>query len=49
VHRLSADDDVPSTGVGWHYYLDRLDAVVLGRTPTDAWDDYFPALADLYR
>jgi uncharacterized protein YndB with AHSA1/START domain len=48
VHRLSADDDVPSTGVGWHYYLDRLDAVVLGRTPPDAWDDYFPALADRY-
>ncbi len=48
VHRLSADDDVPSTGVGWHYYLDRLDAVVEGRTPTDAWDDYFPALVVHY-
>ncbi len=39
VHRLSADDDVPSTAVGWHYYLDRLDAVLQGRPPTDAWDD----------
>ena len=48
VHRLTADDDVPSTGVGWHYYLDRLDAVVEGRTPTDAWDDYYPALTARY-
>ncbi len=48
VHRLTADDDVPSTGVGWHYYLDRLDAVVEGRPPTEAWDDYFPALTTHY-
>jgi uncharacterized protein YndB with AHSA1/START domain len=48
VHRLGADDDVPSTGVGWHYYLDRLDAVVRGGTPTEAWDDYYPALEGLY-
>jgi uncharacterized protein YndB with AHSA1/START domain len=47
-HRLGADDDVPSTGVGWHYYLDRLDAVVRDEVPTDAWDDYFPALAERY-
>lgn len=48
VHRLGAADDVAGTGVGWHYYLDRLDAVVLGREPTDAWDDYYPALTGLY-
>ena len=48
VHALSVADDVPSTGVGWHYYLDRLDAVVRGLPPTDAWDDYYPALAERY-
>jgi uncharacterized protein YndB with AHSA1/START domain len=48
VHHLTPDDDVPSTGVGWHYYLDRLDAVVGGREPTDAWDDYFPGLLPRY-
>jgi uncharacterized protein YndB with AHSA1/START domain len=48
VHRLGPDDDVPSTGVGWHYYLDRLDAVVRDEPPTEAWDDYYPALEDRY-
>jgi hypothetical protein len=48
VHRLTARDDVPSTGVGWHYYLDRLDGVLRGVPPTDAWDDYLLALADRY-
>lgn len=48
VHRLTAQDDVPSTGVGWHYYLDRLDGVLRGVPPTDAWDDYLLALADRY-
>jgi len=47
-HALTDADDPASTGVGWHYYLDRLDAVVAGRVPTDAWDVYFPALSGLY-
>ncbi|WP_298461082.1 SRPBCC family protein [uncultured Cellulomonas sp.] len=47
-HRLRAGDDAASIGVGWHYYLDRLDAVVAGRLPTGSWDEYFPALAVHY-
>ncbi|WNB86618.1 SRPBCC family protein [Cellulomonas sp. ATA003] len=48
VHRLSDSDDVVSTGVGWHYYLDRLDAVVTGRPVTDDWDAYYPVLMTRY-
>ena len=47
-HRLAEPYDATSVGPGWHYYLDRLGAVVSGRdVPTD-WDAYFPAPEGAY-
>lgn len=37
-----------SIGPGWHYYLDRLDAVVEGTEVPGTWDDYYPSLLDAY-
>jgi uncharacterized protein YndB with AHSA1/START domain len=45
---LGEGDDPTSLGPGWHYYLDRLAAEVAFTQPTDAWDDYYPALKDAY-
>lgn len=47
-HRLAKAEDVDSVGPGWHYYLDRLGAVVAGRPLPDVWDDYFPVLQEAY-
>ena len=47
-HRLAEPYDAGSIGPGWHFYLDRLDAVVRGAPVPDAWDDYYPALAGAY-
>ena len=41
--------DATSIGPGWHYYLDRLAAVVSGTPVPEVWDDYFPALESSYR
>ncbi|MFD5868716.1 SRPBCC domain-containing protein [Corynebacterium sp. NPDC060344] len=36
-------------GPGWHYYLDRFEAVLDGRAVDMDWDaDYYPALKDTY-
>jgi uncharacterized protein YndB with AHSA1/START domain len=47
--RLAEPYDPTSIGPGWHYYLDRLAAVVAGTPLPDVWDDYYPVLADSYR
>ena len=48
VHRLAEPYDAGSIGPGWHFYLDRLDAVVAsGPVPAD-WDAYYPALQESY-
>jgi hypothetical protein len=46
--RLAEPYDASSIGPGWHYYLDRLDAVVADTAVPDKWDDYYPALQDAY-
>jgi uncharacterized protein YndB with AHSA1/START domain len=47
-HRLAEPYAASSIGPGWHYYLDRLDAVLAERPVPDAWDDYYPVLAADY-
>lgn len=47
-HRLGAPDDPASVGPGWHFYLDRLGAVLSGEPVPDAFADYHPALAAAY-
>lgn len=46
--RLAEPYDATSIGPGWHYYLDRLDAVVADAAVPDAWDEYYPTLRDAY-
>ncbi len=46
--RLTEPYDASSVGPGWHYYLDRLGAVVTGLDVPDSWDDYFPSLKNAY-
>ncbi len=46
--RLAEPYDASSIGPGWHYYLDRLDAVVANTAMPDRWDDYYPSLQDVY-
>ena len=46
--RLAEPYDASSVGPGWHYYLDRLGAVVAGLAVPDSWDDYYPSLKDAY-
>lgn len=46
--RLAEPYDASGIGPGWHYYLDRLGAVVAGEPVPDAWEDYHPALVDAY-
>ena len=41
-------DEVGSVGPGWHYYLDRLGAVLAGTPVPDDWDSYFPSLQSAY-
>jgi uncharacterized protein YndB with AHSA1/START domain len=48
VHRLAEPYDASGVGPGWHYYLDRLGAVVQDQPVPAVWDDYFPRLADSY-
>lgn len=48
IHHLAEPFDARSIGPGWHFYLDRLGAVVTGAPAPDSWDDYYPALADAY-
>ncbi|WP_299035893.1 SRPBCC family protein [uncultured Pseudokineococcus sp.] len=46
--RLDEPYDAGSIGPGWHYYLDRLGAVVGGRPVPADWDAYYPALEPHY-
>lgn len=48
VHRMAEPYDATNIGPGWHYYLDRLAAVVAGEPVPDRWDDYWPALSETY-
>lgn len=48
VQRLSEPYDASSIGPGWHYYLDRMGAVIAGDDFLDNWDDYYPSLHDAY-
>jgi uncharacterized protein YndB with AHSA1/START domain len=47
-HRLAEPYDASSIGPGWHYYLDRMEAVAAGAEPTSDWDAYYPLLAERY-
>lgn len=47
-HRLAEPYNASNIGPGWHYYLDRLGAVVADTTVPDSWDDYYPSLQDAY-
>ncbi len=46
--RMVEPFDVSSIGPMWHYYLDRLEAVVEGQEPTDDWGACYPSLASAY-
>lgn len=46
--RLAEPYDATDIGPGWHYYLDRLAAVVAGTDVPDVWDDYYPSLSGDY-
>lgn len=48
VQRLAEPYDASSIGPGWHFYLDRLAAVVQGGEVPDDFDAYYPALQDRY-
>ena len=48
VQRLTEPYDASNIGPGWHFYLDRLGAVVTGAPVPDTWDDYYPTLRDAY-
>lgn len=47
-HLLAEPYNAGSVGPGWQFYLDRLGAVLDGAPVPDAWEDYYPALADAY-
>lgn len=48
VQRLAEPYDASSIGPGWHFYLDRLAAVVQGREVPEDFDAYYPALQNEY-
>ncbi|GAA1433051.1 SRPBCC family protein [Microlunatus lacustris] len=47
-HRLAEPFDASAVGPGWHYYLDRLGAVVAGVPVPDDFTVYHPRLAAAY-
>jgi uncharacterized protein YndB with AHSA1/START domain len=47
-HRLAEPYDASAVGPGWHYYLDRLDAVLAGTDVPGDFADYHPRLAAAY-
>ncbi len=47
-HRMAEPYDASSIGPGWHYYLDRLDAVLAQAPVPEVWDDYWPSLRAEY-
>lgn len=46
--RLVEPYDASSIGPGWHYYLDRLGAVIDGSEVPADWDAYYPSLSSAY-
>ena len=48
VHHLAEPYDATDLGPGWHFYLDRLGAVVLGGPVPDRFEDYHPAPEGAY-
>jgi len=46
--RLAEPYDASSIGPGWHFYLDRMEAVLADEPLPAGWEDYFPALAYRY-
>lgn len=47
-HRLAEPYDASAVGPGWHYYLDRLDAVLAGGAVPADFTAYHPRLAEAY-
>lgn len=47
--RLTGPDDASDIGPGWHFYLDRLGAVVTDDAVPGDWDDYYPSPKDAYQ
>ncbi len=47
-HRLAEPYDASAVGPGWHYYLDRLDAVLAGTAVPGDFTAYHPRLAAAY-
>lgn len=47
-HRLAEPYDASGVGPGWHYYLDRLAAVVAGEPVSDEFDPYMAELNESY-
>ena len=45
---LTAPYDASSIGPGWHYYIDRMVAVMRGQEPTTDFLAYFPATSSAY-
>lgn len=48
IHRLAEPYDASSIGPGWHYYLDRYEAVVDGSPIPEDFDPYMESLGDRY-
>lgn len=46
--RLAEPYDASGIGPGWHYYLDRLGAVIRGADVPGDWDAYDPSLREAY-
>lgn len=49
VHRLAEPYDASGIGPGWHWYLDRLGAVVAGEAVPEDWETYERQLSGAYR
>lgn len=48
VHHLIEPYDAGNLGPGWHYYLDRLTAMLAGTALPEDFDDYHPAPVGSY-
>ena len=45
---FAAGTEVGEFAAGWHWYLDRLDAVVTGRAGPEDWDDFLAVTGPVY-
>ncbi|WP_116450746.1 SRPBCC domain-containing protein [Blastococcus litoris] len=48
VQVFPADADVVDYAMGWHWYLDKLDAVVAGGPGPGGWDGFYAEVGPLY-